>query len=80
MQESEWHEFSTDEAQTLHRALNSPKNFQVEIQLKTHQGLFYVSMAKFLQSDKAKSDSSRNQVWIRCGGSSALNFDIDAIW
>jgi hypothetical protein len=60
--------------------LISPKNFQVQIQLRTHQGLFNVSMAKFLRSDNVDSDSPEKQAWIRCRGSSVLNFDIHAIW
>lgn len=80
LKELEWHKFSVDEGQILQRALISPKNFQINIQLKKNQGLFSVSMTKFLQSDEIDSDSLEKQAWIRCRGSSVLNFDIDAIW
>ena len=37
-------------------------------------------MAKFLRSDETNSDLQEKQAWIRCRGSSILNFDIQAIW
>ncbi|CAF2245743.1 unnamed protein product [Rotaria magnacalcarata] len=80
LQEPEWKKFSNHEAQTLHRAMLSTKKFQVRIPLQSPQGSFNVSMAKFLRSDATDSNSQKNQAWIRCRGSSVLNFDIQPVW
>lgn len=80
LQELEWQTFSTDEAETLHRALSSTNNVTSQIQLKTPQGLFNVSMATFLRTNVADPNSPEKQAWIRCRGSSVLNFHIEGFW
>ena len=80
LQEPEWRKFSVDETHSLHQAMISKKNFQLQIALRTDQGPVNVSLAKLLQSNETDSDSQKNQAWIRCRGSNVLNFDIHAIW
>jgi len=54
--------------------------FQQQVYLKVKKGLYYVSMIEFYRSGKYEQDPQKNMAWIRCRGSSVLNFDCYSIW
>ena len=76
-----WYEFSTPESEKLSRSLRIPPNeeFQKEIHLKAQRGLYGVSTVKFLRSGR-NLNNDKNLAWVRCRGSSILNFDAYSIW
>lgn len=78
--EVEWQAFSNEESQILHQALSSTKNVHDPIELKTPQGLFHVSLATFVRTNASDPKNPAKQAWIRCRGSSVLNFHIEGFW
>jgi len=64
----------------LQKALLPSEEFQHQVYLKVRQGLYSVSMIEFLRSGKHEQDPQKNVAWIRCRGSSVLNFDCYSIW
>ena len=80
LQGLEWQTFAIDEAGKLHQALSAIKTITDPIQVKTPQGLFNVSMTTFLGTNANDSKSPEKQAWIRCRGSSVLNFHIEGLW
>ena len=74
----QWISFSPDISNQLQQSLtNQP--FQTEIRLKTGRDRFQISLAKFLRLG-ADPESADNSAWIRCRGSSLLNFHCYGQW
>ncbi len=76
-----WFVFSIYESNELQKSLiiTSDEKFQSEIRLKVSQGIYSVSTIQFLRSGK-NEDKENNLAWIRCRGSSILNFDCYSLW
>ena len=76
-----WFPFSGPESDELQRSLmvEPGQEFKREIHLRVRSGVYGVSMMNFLRSGK---DLEREQklAWVRCRGSSILNFDCYALW
>ncbi|CAF4905193.1 unnamed protein product, partial [Rotaria sp. Silwood1] len=68
------------EATSLHKALLPSKEFQQQVYLKVARGLYSVSIIEFLRSGRHEQDPQKNMAWVRCRGSSVLNFDCFSIW
>lgn len=79
-QDPKWYKFIATEATELHKASMPTEEFQQEVHLKTEKGLYSVSMIEFYRSGKHEQDPQKNMAWIRCRGSSVLNFDCYSIW
>jgi hypothetical protein len=79
-QDSKWYKFTLVEATELHKALLPSEEFQQQVYLKLEQSLYSVSMVEFYRSGKHEQDPQKNMAWIRCRGSSVLNFDCYSIW
>jgi hypothetical protein len=79
-QDPTWYKFTANEANALHKALLPSEEFQQEVHLKVEKGLYSVSMIEFYRSGKHEQDPQKNMAWIRCRGSSILNFDCFSIW
>lgn len=79
-QDPKWYKFSTGEMQLLQNALLPSEEFQQQIYLKVTKGLYSVSMIEFLRSGRYEQDPQKNMAWVRCRGSSVLNFDCYSIW
>ncbi|CAF2786717.1 unnamed protein product [Rotaria sp. Silwood2] len=79
--DNQWYPFASPEAKELSQYLIVPpdQQFQQEIHLKVHRGVYAVSIVKFLRSGKGL-DHNQNLAWIRCRGSSISNFDCYSIW
>ncbi|CAF0859787.1 unnamed protein product [Didymodactylos carnosus] len=81
IQDREWYKFSSGEAHELHQALlPSKEEFQQQIHLKVRHGLYNISMIEFIRSGKSEQEPQKNMAWVRCRGSSILNFDCFSIW
>ena len=76
-----WFAFSDFEAGQLQQSLivKPDKEFKHEIHLKVNRGVYSVSVMKFLRSGR-DHDYNQSVAWIRCRGSSILNFDCYALW
>ena len=76
-----WYPFSSPEAKTLFQALRPlpEQPFSQEIHLEVPRGIYGVSTLKFLRSGR-NLDHHQNLAWIRCRGSSTLNFDCYSLW
>jgi hypothetical protein len=73
LQGSQWLQFTNEESNELH---NSLQNFTtLDIHFTSEESISNVSMIQFLQSSKYSGTS-----WIRCRGSSILNFGIYSLW
>ncbi|CAM4814188.1 unnamed protein product [Rotaria magnacalcarata] len=79
--EDEWKQFSLVESEELQTSMIviPGKNFNCEVHLKLRSTVYTVSLAQFLRTGK-ESDPERNLAWVRCRGSSILNFDCYALW
>ncbi|CAF3293104.1 unnamed protein product, partial [Rotaria sp. Silwood2] len=80
-QDSKWYSFSANETELLSKSLRIPPNeeFQLEICLRVPKGIYGVSTVKFLRSGR-DLNFDQNLAWIRCRGSSILNFDCYSLW
>jgi hypothetical protein len=56
------------------------EEFQQQVYLNVTKGLYSVSMIEFYRSGRYEQDPQKNMAWIRCRGSSILNFDCYSIW
>jgi len=76
-----WFPFSDFESSELQKSLKVKPNqeFKREIYLKVRNGVYSVSMMKFLRSGK-DLDNTQKLAWVRCRGSSILNFDCYSLW
>ncbi|CAF1073805.1 unnamed protein product [Adineta steineri] len=79
-QDQKWYRFTSAEASELQKALLPSEQFQQQVYLKVRKGLYDVSMIEFVRSGKHEQDPQKNMAWIRCRGSSILNFDCFSIW
>ncbi|CAF3499599.1 unnamed protein product [Rotaria sp. Silwood1] len=79
-QDPKWYKFSASVASLLHIALLPSKEFQQQLYMKLTNGLYSVSIIEFLRSGKHEQDPQKNMAWVRCRGSSILNFDCFSIW
>jgi hypothetical protein len=74
----QWISFTSDIASQLQESMiNQP--FQTQIRLKTGRDRFNISIAKFLRLGP-NPDEPKNSAWIRCRGSSLLNFHSYGQW
>jgi hypothetical protein len=75
---AQWMSFTPDIAEQLQQALiNQP--FETQIRLKTGRDRFSISIAKFLRLGP-NPDRPESSAWIRCRGSSLLNFQCYGQW
>lgn len=79
-QDPKWYKFSAQEASLLQNSLVPTNEFKQQVYLKVAKGLYSVSIIEFLRSGKLEQDPQKNMAWIRCRGSSILNFDCYCIW
>jgi hypothetical protein len=79
--DQKWFPFTDFESEELQESLKVKPDqaFKREIHLKVRGGVYSVSMMKFLRSGK-DLDHTQNSAWVRCRGSSILNFDCYALW
>ncbi|CAF4744834.1 unnamed protein product [Rotaria sp. Silwood1] len=80
IQDPKWYKFTATEATSLHKALLPSKEFQQQVYLKVARGLYSVSIIEFLRSGRHEQHPQKNMAWVRCRGSSILNFDCFSIW
>lgn len=73
-----WSTCSTEESTELQRSL-CIESFQSEIRLVQSNEIYTLSTIQFLRSSQ-NPDSQHNLDWIRCRGSSILNFDCYSLW
>ena len=80
-QDTKWYKFSGTEADLLHKSL-LPINeqFEKQIYLVVAKGLYSVTMTDFCRSGRHEEDQNKNMAWVRCRGSSILNFDCYSLW
>ncbi|CAF2046513.1 unnamed protein product [Rotaria magnacalcarata] len=76
----QWYSFSSEESDVLQKSLIIEPNqqFKREIRLTVRKGIYNVSMTQFLRS--GKNICENNLAWVRCRGSSILNFDCYSLW
>ena len=76
-----WYPFSVHESDELQKSLQiiPGQEFKREIHLRVRSGTYSVSIMKFLRSGK-DMDYKQKLAWVRCRGSSILNFDCCALW
>ncbi|CAF1208037.1 unnamed protein product [Rotaria magnacalcarata] len=79
-QDLKWYRFTATEATILHNALLPSDELQQQVYLTVTAGLYSVSILEFVRSGKYEQDPQKNMAWIRCRGSSILNFDCSSIW
>jgi hypothetical protein len=79
--DQKWFSFTDFESTELQQSLKvkSDQEFKREIHLKVRSGVYSISMMKFLRSGR-DLDHTQNLAWVRCRGSSILNFDCYALW
>ena len=77
---SKWDAFSSDESNTLQESLiiNPDKQFRHEIRLTVNSDIYSVSVVQFLRSGKKRDEN--DLAWVRCRGSSILNFNCYSLW
>jgi hypothetical protein len=80
-QDNRWFPFSPIESPELHQSLivKPGEEFKHEVFLRLRSTVYSVSVIQFLRSGK-DVDRENNLAWIRCRGSSILNFDCYALW
>jgi HrpA-like RNA helicase len=79
--DQQWFRFSGAESKKLQEALKIKPNqeFELEIYLTLPQGIYSVSMMKFLLEGK-DLNYTQQLAWVRCRGSSILNFNCYPLW
>ncbi|CAF0772646.1 unnamed protein product [Didymodactylos carnosus] len=83
LHDDSWYEFKDFESPQFHEKLLPTAKFQSQFHLKVRQGLWSISLIEFNRSaNKALTDheAKGNIAWIRCRGSSILNFDCYCVW
>ncbi|CAF2858401.1 unnamed protein product [Rotaria sp. Silwood2] len=80
LNDRDWHSFSSNESDILQKSLiiESDQEFKCEIRLTTADDIYSISMTKFLRS--STNLDKNNLAWVRCHGSSILNFDCSSLW
>ncbi|CAF1563548.1 unnamed protein product [Adineta ricciae] len=79
-QDTNWYKFSAPEATELHKNLLPSEKFQKQVYLNVKKGLYTVSFMEFCRSGRHSQDPQKNMAWVRCRGSSILNFDCVPLW
>jgi len=76
-----WYPFSAVESDELQKSLipNCDQQFKHEIFLRLRTTVYSVSTIQFLRSGRGV-DKENNLAWVRCRGSSILNFDCYSLW
>jgi hypothetical protein len=74
----QWFSFASDQSSQLQQSLIN-KQLKTEISLKAGRDTFKISIAQFLRFAK-NNDHIDNAAWIRCRGSSLLNFHCYSQW
>ena len=76
-----WFTFSPPESSKLQQSLilKPDQEFQREICLEVPKGVYGISLMKFLRSGRNLNYADK-LAWIRCRGSSFLNFNCYALW
>ncbi|UJR07046.1 hypothetical protein I4U23_011334 [Adineta vaga] len=76
-----WFPFPQVESSQIQESLilESKKEFQREIYLNLVKGVYSICLMKFLRSGR-NLNYSENLAWIRCRGSSFVNFNCYALW
>ncbi|CAF1353727.1 unnamed protein product, partial [Rotaria sordida] len=79
--EQKWFPFSESESDTLQGSLivKPEQKFKREIHLRVRGGTYAVSLIQFLRSGK-EAGSTQKIAWVRCRGSSILNFNCYCLW
>ena len=79
--DSIWLRFDTDASNELNKSLivEPDQQFKQEIYITMSSVIYTVSTFRFLRSGRDQ-DQNEDLAWIRCRGSSILNFDCYAIW
>ncbi|CAF1092781.1 unnamed protein product [Adineta steineri] len=80
-EDEKWYPFSPSESNELHQSLIVKPNekFKYEVFLRLRAAIYSVSTIQFLRSGK-DDNRENNLAWVRCRGSSILNFDCYALW
>ena len=81
LHQATWSIFANKESDQLNLSLIHPSKLTSDLSfdLDINEQLYTISMMKFLQSGN-NTHINENQAWIRCRGSSYLNFNIVPIW
>lgn len=81
LHEKSWTRFSREEFDQLSISLvdSSKLKFDTTLDMNMEGQMYNISMMKFLKSGN-NNHINENQAWIRCRGSSYLNFNIVPIW
>ncbi|CAF2056691.1 unnamed protein product [Rotaria magnacalcarata] len=76
-----WVAFNGNESKQLSESLvvKPGKQFQQDVHLSVDSADYSVSTSKFLSCQRC-TDQNANLAWVRCRGSSILNFDCYALW
>jgi hypothetical protein len=79
--DSTWSVFNIDASKELNESLivEPGQQFKQEIYITMSSTIYTVSTFRFLRSGRDQ-DQNEDLAWIRCRGSSILNFDCYAIW
>lgn len=75
-----WYKFDKAVADELHKVLLPGETFQEETNFPVSGGFYHVSMVEFVRSGRDPQNPTKNMAWIRCRGSSIMNFDCLAQW
>ncbi|CAF1154501.1 unnamed protein product [Didymodactylos carnosus] len=78
--DQKWFKFPASESSEIHQSLivAPDQQFKSEVHLRVRQGVYSVSTIQFIRS--GKDLDQQNLAWVRCRGSSILNFDIYSLW
>ncbi len=81
LHQTSWARFSQEESDQLSISLvdSSKLKFDITLDMSMEGQMYTISMMKFLKSGN-NSQINENQAWIRCRGSSYLNFNSVPIW
>ncbi|CAF1163491.1 unnamed protein product [Rotaria sordida] len=81
LSENNWYPFESNESRELNKSLivESDQQFKHEVYLNISSIVYTVSLSQFLRYAGNK-EKNEDLAWIRCRGSSILNFDCYALW
>ncbi|UJR07910.1 hypothetical protein I4U23_012193 [Adineta vaga] len=74
----QWFSFTLEQSSQLQQSLND-KQLQINVPLSTTRDAYCVSMIKFLRT-KRNDQHNEHLAWVRCRGSSLLNFHCFSQW
>lgn len=81
LSDNKWYSFSATEADEFHKNMlvGDDDKYQHEIRLLVNRGLYVVNMFDFIRSANDQTYNEKS-AWIRCRGSSMLNFSCFPLW